>query len=86
MSMGYNLLGENIIEQMKQVKEERKYLERIREELIKKVERLLEQGKLKRYHGKVYYVSFITIKETQVLQIYAFGINDKMIIFTILLL
>ncbi|XP_068396299.1 spermatogenesis-associated protein 1 isoform X2 [Eschrichtius robustus] len=42
---------ENIIEQMKQVKEERRYLERIREELIKKVERLLEQGKLKRYHA-----------------------------------
>ena len=42
---------ENIIEQMKQVREERRYLERIREELIKKVERLLEQGKLKRYHA-----------------------------------
>lgn len=53
---------------MKQVKEERRYLERIKEELIKKVERLLEQGKLKQYHGKVYYISFITIKETQVLQ------------------
>lgn len=36
---------------MKQVKEERRYLERIKEELIKKVERLLEQGKLKQYHG-----------------------------------
>ncbi|XP_060159466.2 spermatogenesis-associated protein 1 [Globicephala melas] len=36
---------------MKQVKEERRYLERIKEELIKKVERLLEQGKLKQYHA-----------------------------------
>ncbi|TKC45831.1 hypothetical protein EI555_000942, partial [Monodon monoceros] len=36
---------------MKQVKEERRYLEIIKEELIKKVERLLEQGKLKRYHA-----------------------------------
>ncbi|XP_063138304.1 spermatogenesis-associated protein 1 isoform X4 [Rattus norvegicus] len=34
---------EKIIEQMKQVKEERKYLENIREELIKKVEKLFEQ-------------------------------------------
>ncbi|XP_049735581.1 spermatogenesis-associated protein 1 isoform X2 [Elephas maximus indicus] len=42
---------EKIIEQMKQVKEERRYLERIREELIKKVERLFEQSKLKRYHA-----------------------------------
>nr|XP_021545885.1 spermatogenesis-associated protein 1 isoform X2 [Neomonachus schauinslandi] len=42
---------EKIIEQMKQVKEERRYLERIREELIKKVEKLFEQSKLKRYHA-----------------------------------
>ncbi|XP_004413530.1 PREDICTED: spermatogenesis-associated protein 1 [Odobenus rosmarus divergens] len=42
---------EKIIEQMKQVKEERQYLERIREELIKKVEKLFEQRKLKRYHA-----------------------------------
>ncbi|XP_076976570.1 spermatogenesis-associated protein 1 isoform X2 [Tamandua tetradactyla] len=42
---------EKIIEQMKQVKEERRYLEKIREELIKKVERLFEQNKLKRYHA-----------------------------------
>ncbi|XP_047580173.1 spermatogenesis-associated protein 1 isoform X5 [Lutra lutra] len=42
---------EKIIEQMKQVKEERRYLERIREELIKKVEKLFEQNKLKRYHA-----------------------------------
>lgn len=42
---------EKIIEQMKQVKEERRYLERIRGELIKKAERLFEQGKLKQYHG-----------------------------------
>ncbi|KAM5256402.1 spermatogenesis-associated protein 1 [Ctenodactylus gundi] len=41
---------ENIIKQMEQVKEERRYLERIREELIKKVEKLFEQSKLKQYH------------------------------------
>ena len=68
MSMAYNLLGEKIIEQMKQIEEERRYLERIRKELMKKAERLLEQGKLKRYHGKIYYISFIIIKETQGLQ------------------
>ncbi|XP_076789465.1 spermatogenesis-associated protein 1 isoform X3 [Arvicanthis niloticus] len=42
---------EKIIEQMKQVKEERKYLENIREELIKKVEKLFEQNKSKRHHA-----------------------------------
>ncbi|XP_048076288.1 spermatogenesis-associated protein 1 isoform X2 [Ursus arctos] len=42
---------EKIIEQMKQVKEERRFLERIREELIKKIEKLFEQSKLKRYHA-----------------------------------
>uniref|UniRef100_A0A673TH62 Spermatogenesis associated 1 n=1 Tax=Suricata suricatta TaxID=37032 RepID=A0A673TH62_SURSU len=42
---------ENIIEQMKQVKKERRYLERIREELIKEVEKLFEQSKLKQYHA-----------------------------------
>uniref|UniRef100_A0A8C3VQT5 Spermatosis associated 1 n=1 Tax=Catagonus wagneri TaxID=51154 RepID=A0A8C3VQT5_9CETA len=40
-----------IIEQMKQVKKERRYLERIGEELIKKVERLFEQSKLQQYHA-----------------------------------
>lgn len=49
--MGYNILGEKIIKQIKQVKEERQYLETIRNELISKP-----------YHGKVYYISFITIK------------------------
>jgi hypothetical protein len=53
---------------MKQVKEERRYLEKVREELIKKVEKLFEQSKLKRHHGKVYYIDFITIKKTEVLQ------------------
>ncbi|XP_053448696.1 spermatogenesis-associated protein 1 isoform X2 [Nycticebus coucang] len=38
---------EKIIQQMKQVKEERRYLERIREELIKKVKKLFEQNKSK---------------------------------------
>uniref|UniRef100_A0A8B7W4U2 Spermatogenesis-associated protein 1 n=1 Tax=Castor canadensis TaxID=51338 RepID=A0A8B7W4U2_CASCN len=42
---------EKIIEQMKQVKEERRYLEKVREELIKKVEKLFEQSKLKRHHA-----------------------------------
>ncbi|XP_008263187.2 spermatogenesis-associated protein 1 isoform X1 [Oryctolagus cuniculus] len=42
---------EKIIEQMKQVKEERRHLERIREVLLKKVEKLFEQNKLKRYHA-----------------------------------
>ncbi|XP_020138294.1 spermatogenesis-associated protein 1 [Microcebus murinus] len=42
---------EKIIQQMKQVKEERRYLERIREELIKKVEKLFEQSKVKRYQA-----------------------------------
>uniref|UniRef100_A0A4W2F441 Spermatosis associated 1 n=1 Tax=Bos indicus x Bos taurus TaxID=30522 RepID=A0A4W2F441_BOBOX len=42
---------DKIIEQMKQTEEERRYLERIRKELMKKAERLLEQGKLKRYHA-----------------------------------
>jgi hypothetical protein len=49
---------------MKQVKEERKYLENIREELIKKVDKLFEQNKSKRYHGKVYYPDFIAINKT----------------------
>ncbi|XP_027628068.1 spermatogenesis-associated protein 1 isoform X4 [Tupaia chinensis] len=40
-----------IIEQMKQVKEERTYLEGIREELIKKAEKLFEQSKLKRCYA-----------------------------------
>ncbi|VFV27600.1 Hypothetical predicted protein [Lynx pardinus] len=42
---------EKIIEQLKQVKKERRYLERIREELIKKVEKLFEQSKLKQCHA-----------------------------------
>ncbi|XP_042536316.1 spermatogenesis-associated protein 1 [Dipodomys spectabilis] len=42
---------QKIIEQMKQVREERKYLENVREELNKKVEKLFEQSKLKRYQA-----------------------------------
>lgn len=49
--MGYNILGEKITKQIKQVKEERQYLETIRKELISK-----------QYDGKVYYISFITVK------------------------
>ncbi|XP_057649136.1 spermatogenesis-associated protein 1 isoform X3 [Chionomys nivalis] len=47
---------EKIIEQMKQVKEERKYLENIREELLKKVEKLFEQNKSKQYRVCVLFV------------------------------
>ncbi|KAF6345692.1 spermatogenesis associated 1 [Rhinolophus ferrumequinum] len=42
---------EKIIKQIKQVKEERRYLERIREELMRKVEKLSGQNKLKPYHA-----------------------------------
>ncbi|KAG8519518.1 Spermatogenesis-associated protein 1, partial [Galemys pyrenaicus] len=42
---------EKIIEQTKQVKEERRDLEKIREDLIKKIEKLFQQNKLKRHHG-----------------------------------
>ncbi|XP_032152306.1 spermatogenesis-associated protein 1 isoform X1 [Sapajus apella] len=42
---------EKIIKQMKQVKEERRYLERNREELVKTDEKLFEQSKLKQYHA-----------------------------------
>ncbi|KAM4872060.1 spermatogenesis-associated protein 1 isoform 2-T6 [Thomomys bottae] len=42
---------QKIIEQMKQVREERKYLENVKEELNKKVEKLFEQSKLKRYQA-----------------------------------
>uniref|UniRef100_A0A8C6RML6 Spermatogenesis associated 1 n=2 Tax=Nannospalax galili TaxID=1026970 RepID=A0A8C6RML6_NANGA len=42
---------EKIIEQMKQVKEERRYLENVREELVKKIEKLFAQNKLKRYQA-----------------------------------
>ncbi|XP_075394891.1 spermatogenesis-associated protein 1 [Tenrec ecaudatus] len=38
---------EKILEQLKQVREERRYLEKIREQLMKRVEKLLEQSKLK---------------------------------------
>ncbi|KAL1772233.1 hypothetical protein HispidOSU_011256 [Sigmodon hispidus] len=42
---------EKIIEQMKQVREERKYLESIREELLKRAERLFEHSKSRRHHA-----------------------------------
>ncbi|KAJ8793490.1 hypothetical protein J1605_019324 [Eschrichtius robustus] len=73
---------ENIIEQMKQVKEERRYLERIREELIKKVERLLEQGKLKRYHGKNYLIIEITEVQHAIDQLKRKLDTDKMKLIT----
>ncbi|XP_054547361.1 spermatogenesis-associated protein 1 isoform X2 [Talpa occidentalis] len=42
---------EKMTEQMKQVKKERRCLERIREELLNKIEKLFQQSKLKRCHG-----------------------------------
>ncbi|XP_048207627.1 spermatogenesis-associated protein 1 [Perognathus longimembris pacificus] len=42
---------QKIIEQMRQVREERKYLENVREELNKKIEKLFEQSKLKQYQA-----------------------------------
>lgn len=74
MIMGYNILGEKIIEQMKQVKEERRHLERVREELIRKVEKLYEESKLKRCHGKVYCLSLVTVKETSFTELILFNI------------
>ncbi|XP_045148054.1 spermatogenesis-associated protein 1 [Echinops telfairi] len=42
---------ENILEQLRQVREERRYLEKIREQLIKRVEKLPEQSKLKQHNA-----------------------------------
>lgn len=50
------ILGENVIEQINQVKEERLHLESIKEELTKKVEQLFEQNRLTQHDGKVYYI------------------------------
>lgn len=72
MSMGY-ILGRKVINQIKQVKEERRYLQRIKEELIK-VEKQYEQSTLKQYHGKVYYISFITIKSLSFIEFMLFSI------------
>ncbi|KAF6111586.1 spermatogenesis associated 1 [Phyllostomus discolor] len=49
MSMGY-ILGRKVIKQIKQVKEERRYLQRIKEELIK-VEKQYEQSILRQYRA-----------------------------------
>ncbi|XP_067394675.1 spermatogenesis-associated protein 1 isoform X2 [Emydura macquarii macquarii] len=40
----------NMVEQLKQMKAERRHMERTREELVKKAKGLLEQNKLRRYH------------------------------------
>lgn len=72
MTMGC-ILGRKAIKHMKQVKEERRYLQRIREELIK-VEKQHEQSTLKQYHGKVYYISFITVKNLSFIEFMLFTI------------
>ncbi|XP_043347394.1 LOW QUALITY PROTEIN: spermatogenesis-associated protein 1 [Dermochelys coriacea] len=41
-----------MVEQLKQMKAERRHMERTREELVKKVKSLLEQNKLRRYHAR----------------------------------
>lgn len=40
-----------MVEQLEQMKKDRRHMEKNREELVKKVRTLLEQSKLKRYHG-----------------------------------
>ena len=40
-----------MVEQLEQMKKDRKKIKKNREELVKKVKTLLEQNKLKRYHG-----------------------------------
>ncbi|XP_043408955.1 spermatogenesis-associated protein 1 [Chelonia mydas] len=41
-----------MVEQLKQMKAERRHMERTREELVKKVKGLIEQNKLRRYHAR----------------------------------
>ncbi|KAM9129175.1 spermatogenesis-associated protein 1 isoform 1-T1 [Pangshura tecta] len=41
-----------MVEQLKQMKAERRHMERTREELVKKAKGLLEQNKLRRYHAR----------------------------------
>lgn len=47
-----------MVEQLQQMKKDRMHMEKNREELIRKVKGLLEQHKLKRYHGTllIYFV------------------------------
>lgn len=40
-----------MVEQLQQIKKDRRHMEKTREELIKKAKGLLEQNKLRRYHG-----------------------------------
>nr|XP_034979000.1 spermatogenesis-associated protein 1 isoform X2 [Zootoca vivipara] len=44
--------GSELIRQLQHIKAERKHLERVREELVKKVKGLLEQNKLRRYQAR----------------------------------
>ncbi|NXJ06857.1 SPAT1 protein, partial [Odontophorus gujanensis] len=41
-----------IVEQLEQMKKDRRHMEKTREELVKKVKTLLEQNKLRRYHAR----------------------------------
>uniref|UniRef100_A0A8C0G051 Spermatosis associated 1 n=1 Tax=Chelonoidis abingdonii TaxID=106734 RepID=A0A8C0G051_CHEAB len=45
-------LESKMVEQLKQMKAERRHMERTREELVKKAKGLLEQNKLRRYHAR----------------------------------
>lgn len=40
-----------MVEQLQQMKKDRRHMEKTREELIKKAKGLLEQNRLRRYHG-----------------------------------
>lgn len=40
-----------MVEQLEQMKKDRRHMEKNREELVKKAKGLLEQNKLRRYHG-----------------------------------
>lgn len=40
-----------MLEQLQEMKKDRRHMEKTREELIKKAKGLLEQNKLRRYHG-----------------------------------
>ncbi|XP_050818128.1 spermatogenesis-associated protein 1 isoform X1 [Gopherus flavomarginatus] len=48
-----------MVEQLKQMKAERRHMERTREELVKKAKGLLEQNKLRRYHDQTEMLSCI---------------------------
>lgn len=54
-----------MVEQLQQTKKDRRHLEKTREELIKKAKGLLEQNKLRRYHGTLLiYLEFGVIEKS----------------------